>query len=291
MSVPGKLVSYVSSEVGMALWRARFDSRVGVRPEKDASNPADVSYIGVMSSDYAQMPENRLFVPVDSGAELFALVPDRYEYIGSQLAVKHRTAGKLAIPLDWSEYHCVITDPTYGMIRLLVAFLLTQIKDEGFAHSLQESNDTTVLVRHNFTPQVVGKSDELYELLCGWFGEIHTCYYGEYPGKYTERIPELVARNQALVDVLYPLCSLQGQRALGILQQLGGQWSREWVAGLRELGHQALLAKDGMFAGENLIAWLEAIQAEFEFSVRKVVASHVWVQEQRRREIEDNDGA
>ncbi len=290
MSELGKLERYIFSDDALGIWDQRYSKRVGAEPEEGAPDPRKVRYIGVMSAGYPRH-NGVSFTPVESGAELFSLIPESYTYIGSQIAAEHAVVGKVAVPFEWSPYHTSISGLDYGMIRVLVAFLLSQLDDgvlpPAWSHGGVGKNVS--LVREELTPVVWAKPDELYQLLCRLFGEIHEAYYGEYPGKYAERIPGILRRNQLVAEALSESLSEEGRQALQILLNLGGQNERIWVDGFRELGDQVMLHDKGMFKGDAMVLWFLAIQQEFEFACRKEVASHIWVQErQKQREGEED---
>lgn len=283
MSELGQFKPYLFPYDTLGLWEKRHSHHSQAEPAPDAPDPREVAYIGVMSAAYPRSA-GVSFTPVESGAELFSLVPERYMYIGSQIAARHTVVGKVAIPLEWSCYHASISGLAHGMIGVLVAFLLSEL-DEGMlpltgTHGGAGKN--TSLVREGLMPVVWEKPDEVYELLCRLFGEIHEAYYGDYAGKYTERIPGILTRNKLIAAVLSESLSEEGKQALQILLNLGGELDRNWVDGLRELGAQVMLHDKGMFMGDTLPFWLLAIQEEFEFACRREVASHLWVQEREK---------
>lgn len=290
MSELGQLEPYLFPDDALGIWERRYSKRADAEPENGAPDARKVKRIGVMSAAYPRQ-NGVSFTPVDSGAELFSLVPEGYSYIGSQIAAEHAVAGKVAIPFEWSSNHTSISGLASGMIRVLVAFLLSQLEDGVLPPTLPPGGETkdAALVRKDLAPEVWAKHDEFYDLLCRMFGEIHSAYYGEYPGKYDERIPEILRRNELVASALSESLSQEGKQALQILLNLGGQCERNWVDGFRELGSQVMLHDKGMFKGDTMLLWFLAIQQEFELSCRQEVASHIWMQERECQRANEED--
>lgn len=295
MSELAKLEMYLVPKDVFALLDRRYSQRSKAEPEGDAPDFRDVRYIGVMSeiypSSYYETSLDRLLRPVESAAELFSIVPEGYAYIGSLISVEHARAGKMAIPLGWSGHACTISGLAQGMIRVLVGVLLTQLADGVLPPTLPQGSATedAGLARKDLTPDVWAKHEELYDLLCQMFGEIHEVYYGDYPGKYTDRIPNILKRNNLVATALAESLTNEGNLVLQILLKLGGEHEATWVAGFRELGTQ-VMCQFGVFGGDNLIAWKSnielAIQKEFELACRHHVATRIYILERHKQRTE-----
>jgi hypothetical protein len=292
MSGLAKFVFPLQREMWLEVWQQANER--SQRPDReDAPSAADVRYIGVMSSNYPKLAEPESFIPVDSAAELYRLIPEHYGYVGSQIAGHHVVRGKMALPYPWGESYVRLSTLACGAIRVLVAFALTQLTDEPELITLPDSAErSNLLERASFHPERWEEPFDLYDWLCGVYYKMHsgTVHYNHTDDWWkikseTKMVSEFVS------NLFSSFCTPAGKRAFEILNMLADHYDRNWCDGLRELGNEVGLHDKGMFGESPLFQlWLLAVQQEFEVAARKAIAEHVWCEEyDKKRRDQDDD--
>lgn len=289
MSGLAKPVFSLHRNVWLEAWKQAHQR--SQRPNSDDSpNAADVSYIGVMSSNYPKLGELENFIPVDSAAELYRLIPEDYGYVGSQIAGTHMDRGKMALPYPWGEDYVRLSTLACGAIRVLVAFALTEFeKVPDFKALPGPAEESTLLEKAGMHPERWEEPWDLYDWLCGIYYKMHssTIHYN-HTDDWWQNKSEAKRVSEAVSAFFSSFCTPAGKRAFEILDLLAGHYDREWCTGLRELGYEVERHEHGMFGKNPLFyTWLLAVQQEFELAACSAIAEHVWVEE--RRKLRENE--